>query len=111
MQELTSMGLKTVIPQIMSYNTEFPWQPDEFIVWDKKWVNISSYPNPQPYFYNRCLHASKVNNSKATVFRTMQFNLFVVVLEKQWLEYEKYKEKHEQDKVTSMPDSLAMTPP
>jgi hypothetical protein len=91
--ELASMALKTVVPHITFYDPDFPWQPDEFIVCDKKWISISSYLGAHPYFYNECLHASKAKNSKVTVFKTMQFNLFVVTPERQWLEYEKSKEE------------------
>jgi len=69
-QELASMALKTIVPQIMSYNPKFPWWPDEFVIQDKKWVNILSYLNTQPYFYNECLHSSKAKNLKAVVFMT-----------------------------------------
>lgn len=75
------------------------------------WVNLSAYLDAKPYFYNECLHASKVKNSKAVVFKAMQFNLYVVVPEKQWTEYERFKEKEKsgEDKTAASTGSLAIT--
>ncbi|KAG6372778.1 hypothetical protein JVT61DRAFT_7177 [Boletus reticuloceps] len=92
-QALTSLALATIIPRIKAYNNLFPWCESEFIVCDEKWVNLSTYADMQPYFYAECLHPSKAKNSHAVVFKTEQFALYVVVPEKQWVEYETFKEK------------------
>ncbi|KAH0826502.1 hypothetical protein J3R83DRAFT_5507 [Lanmaoa asiatica] len=96
-RDLAAMSLKLIVPQITAYDPQFPWRPTEFVVRDKKWVNLSANKDLQPYFYNECLHASRAKNSKAVVFKSDQFTLFVVVPEKQWAEYEEFKQKRECD--------------
>jgi hypothetical protein len=54
------------------------------------------YNDTKPYFYDECLHVSKAKNSRAMVFKTEQFSIFVVVPEKQWEEFQEFKEKPKQ---------------
>lgn len=92
-----------IVPQIKAYDAQFQWRDAEFAVWDKKWVDLMKYNDIRPYFYDECLHPSKTKNSRAMVFKTEQFSIFVVVPEKQWEEFQEFKEKHERKKLESNP--------
>lgn len=65
----------------------------------------------EPYFYNECLRPGKGKNSRALVFKSDRFGLFVVVPEKQWEEYETFKEKRQQGTQVSSTSSLLVAPP
>ena len=93
--ELVVMALETITPRIKAYDPRFAWHECEFIVRDAKWVDLSRHPSSDPYFYADCLHPSTRKNSKATVFKSKQFSLHVVIPERQWMEYEAFKEKSE----------------
>ena len=53
------------------------------------------HSSAQPYFYGDCLNASNRKNSKAVVFKTKQFSLFVIVPEAQWEQFEAFRDKLE----------------
>lgn len=102
---------------------QFQWRDNEFIIRDKKWVDLMKYNDTKPYFCDECLHASKAKNSRAMVFKTAQFSIFVVMLEKQWEEFQVFKEKcewkHESNILVPVPpaqvrqvhsDAIAPTP-
>ena len=88
-----SIVLETVIPHIKAYNPQFQWQENKFVVHDAKWIDLSKHPSLQPYFYNKCLHASNRKGSKAPVFKSKQFGLFIIVPEHQWEEFEMFRDK------------------
>ena len=97
-QELVTIALDTIIPQIKAYAniSQFPWQEQEFIVCDKKWVDLTKYTNDHLYFYDKCLHSGKGKNLRAAmVFKTAQFSHFIIVPVGQWLELEDFREKCE----------------
>ncbi|KAI6004803.1 hypothetical protein EDD15DRAFT_2359683 [Pisolithus albus] len=115
-RELAGIALETLIPRIKAYSPQFYWQEDEFIVRDSKWVDLSRHASTQGYFYNECLHASNRKGSKATVFKSKQFMLFVVVPAKQWEEFEKFREKLQSSppihgQQMSLANSSATSPP
>ena len=59
-------------------------------------MDLTKYTNDHPYFYDGCLHSGKGKNSRAaTVFKTAQFSLFIIVPAGQWLEFEDFREKCE----------------
>ncbi|KAG8220317.1 hypothetical protein J3R82DRAFT_3521 [Butyriboletus roseoflavus] len=69
-QELVVLAFEAVVPQIKAYDPRFPWRNNEFIVRDKKWVNLTTYANMQPYFNNECLHPGRSKNSKGLIFKS-----------------------------------------
>lgn len=58
-------------------------------------MDLSRYASNDPYSYTDYLHPSTQKNSRATVFKTKQFSLHVIIPEYQWMEYEAFKEKLE----------------
>lgn len=93
--QLASIALCTVVPRIKAYYPSFGWRENEFMVRDTKWVDLMRHPSTQPYFYGDCLNASNRKNSKAMVFKTKQFGLFVIVPEAQWEQFEAFRDKLE----------------
>lgn len=91
--ELVAIVLETVVPHIKAYFPQFHWREHKFVVRDSKWVDLSWDPNPQPYFYKDCLHASNRKGLKGTVFKPKQFMLFVVIPANQWEEFKTFWEK------------------
>jgi len=83
------------VPCIKTYYPSFGWRENDFIVHDTKWVDLMKHPSAQPYFYGDCLNASNRKNSKAIVFKTKQFSLFVIVPEAQWEGFEVFRDKLE----------------
>jgi len=83
------------VPHIKTYYPSFGWRENEFIVHDAKWVDLMKHPSAQPYFYGDCLNASNRKNSKAIVFKTKQFGLFVIVPKAQWEEFKAFHDKLE----------------
>lgn len=79
-----------IIPKIKALCPAFPWRDSEFVVRDAGWVNLSTYPSSEAYFYKDCMtHNAK---SSKPVFKTRAFDLMVVVLASQWLEYNTFIE-------------------
>ncbi|KAI5988557.1 hypothetical protein EDD15DRAFT_2371224 [Pisolithus albus] len=117
-RELAVIALETLIPRVKAFFPQFHWREDEFVVRDSKWVDLTRHPSPQPYFYSECLHASNRKGSKATVFKSKQFMLFVIVPARQWEEFEAFREKlqssppvHAQHlSASSLPCSTVSTP-
>ncbi|KIK91876.1 hypothetical protein PAXRUDRAFT_148509 [Paxillus rubicundulus Ve08.2h10] len=91
--ELVTIALDTIIPCIEAFCRQFPWRPREFVVHDVRWADLTKHPIPsQPYFYRECLQPSSRKNSKAMVFKTKLFSLFVVVPDSQWQDYQDFLE-------------------
>ncbi|KIK77273.1 hypothetical protein PAXRUDRAFT_17625 [Paxillus rubicundulus Ve08.2h10] len=93
--EFISLALETITPRIRAHCPQFPWQVDEFVIRDAKWVDLSQHSPLLPYFYHECLHQASCKNSKAMVFKTKQFSLYVVIPEGQWNSMDKFQEKLE----------------
>ncbi|KAJ8586860.1 hypothetical protein M405DRAFT_843570 [Rhizopogon salebrosus TDB-379] len=106
---LIEIALDTVLPKIQSFS-EFCWRPQEFVVRDGGWVDLSTHRHSEPYFYSQCVQQSR-KGAKTLSFKTKQFTLLVVVPESQWREYEAWLEQVEEDAahqhiVTSEPGSI-----
>ncbi|KAF9218766.1 hypothetical protein BS17DRAFT_822478 [Gyrodon lividus] len=71
--ELVLLALETITPHMRVHCPQFPWQVDEFVVHDAKWASCK--------------------NSKAMVFKTKQFSLYVVIPEGQWNDMDEFQEK------------------
>ncbi|KAI6142100.1 hypothetical protein BKA82DRAFT_4438534 [Pisolithus tinctorius] len=91
--ELSAIALGILVPRIKDYCPQFPWQEEEFFIHDSKWVDLSRHSSPTAYFYGDCLHDSNWKGSKAKVFKSKQFMLFVIVPANQWEEFEEFREK------------------
>ncbi|KAI6138900.1 hypothetical protein BKA82DRAFT_144031 [Pisolithus tinctorius] len=91
--ELLAIALGILVLRIKDYCPQFPWQEEEFFVCDSKWVDLSRHSSPMAYFYGDCLHDSNRKGSKAKVFKSKQFMLFVIVPANQWEEFEEFREK------------------
>ncbi|KAG1760020.1 hypothetical protein EDD22DRAFT_955335 [Suillus occidentalis] len=104
---LIMLSLDTVLPKIQAFAAGFPWRQDQFIVRDGGWVDLSTHPPHQPYFYSQCMHATR-KGSCATTFKSKQFLLYVVVPMAQWEDYEMWLDKAEEERFSmrSRPESL-----
>ena len=93
----------------MAFCPEFPWCPDEFVVRDDTWVDLSNHHETaetcQGYFYRECLHLK----GKSYVFKTHQFPLYVVVPQSQWTEYEQFLVQRDGLATTEQHESFATT--
>ncbi|KAI5997270.1 hypothetical protein F5J12DRAFT_785209 [Pisolithus orientalis] len=117
--ELSAIALGILVLRIKDYCPQFPWREEEFFIHDSKWVDLSRHSSPTAYFYGDCLHDSNQKGSKAKVFKSKQFMLFIIVPVNQWEEFEEFREKlhssppaHEQQTSraslsTSLPGSTA----
>lgn len=92
---LISLALDTIGPKIEAFAPGFPWRQDKFLVRDGAWVDLATHPADAPYFYSQCLHPSR-KGSRAMVFKTRQFTVFVVVPMAQWDDYESWLDKVEE---------------
>ncbi|KAF8125112.1 hypothetical protein EV363DRAFT_1537337 [Boletus edulis] len=100
---LVQAALSKLLPLIRAYCPEFPWREDEFVVRDKRWINLSALTVMMGpgYFYEECLVDSKKGAKK---FKSgKQFLLYVVVPEKQWDEVEQFRENLKALPSTSSP--------
>ncbi|KIK37537.1 hypothetical protein CY34DRAFT_15633 [Suillus luteus UH-Slu-Lm8-n1] len=104
---LITLSLDTVLPKIQAFAAGFPWRQDQFIVRDGGWVDLSTHPPHQPYFYSQCMHATH-KGSRAMTFKSKQFLLYVVVPMAQWEDYEMWLDKAEEERFSmrSRPESL-----
>ncbi|KAG1878330.1 hypothetical protein F4604DRAFT_1680016 [Suillus subluteus] len=104
---LIALSLDTVLPKIQAFAAGFPWHQDQFIVRDGGWVDLSTHPPRQPYFYSQCMHAAR-KGLRAMTFKSKQFLLYVVVPAAQWEDYEAWLEKAEEERfsVHSRPELL-----
>lgn len=89
------IAFDTILPKILTFGAGFSWHIEEFIVRDAMWVDLSTHKASIPYFLLQCMVASK-KVSKASMFKTKQFALMVVIPEAQWNEYEEWLEKAEE---------------
>ncbi|KAG0693446.1 hypothetical protein DFH29DRAFT_1007288 [Suillus ampliporus] len=94
---LINIALDTILPKLLALSPTFAWRTLEFIVRDAGWVNLSTHPANRIYFYSECWHTSKRGGKESKVFKSKQFALIVVVPESQWLKYEEWLEKTEEE--------------
>ncbi|KAG1726456.1 hypothetical protein EDB19DRAFT_1944811 [Suillus lakei] len=92
---LITLSLDTILPKIQAFVTGFPWRQDQFIIQDGGWVDLSTHPPRQPYFYSQCTQATR-KGLRAMTFKLKQFLLYVVVPMAQWEDYEMWLEKAEE---------------
>ncbi|KIO09155.1 hypothetical protein M404DRAFT_132723 [Pisolithus tinctorius Marx 270] len=90
-QDLVMVALKTIVPKVKTFCPTFPWWFNEFVVHDTDWVDLSAHHSPLPYFYPECLQPA-CKNPNSVVFKSKQFQLYVVVPAAQWHEYEVFFE-------------------
>ncbi|KAG6378351.1 hypothetical protein JVT61DRAFT_14076 [Boletus reticuloceps] len=106
-EDLVQVALATLVPLIKAYCPEFPWREAEFIVRDKRWLNLATQTvsDSPGHFYNECLVVGKKGALKFKPGK--QFPLFVVVPEKQWDELEEFRESLKALTKSSKPSSHA----
>ncbi|KAF9232882.1 hypothetical protein BU15DRAFT_67057 [Melanogaster broomeanus] len=110
--ELVKLALTTIVPCLKDHCPRFQWREDEFVVRDSQWVDLSKHADPfAPYFFKDCLQPSTRKNSKALVFKSKQFSLYVVIPEPQWLEYQDFIEKMDEDAASPTLGSEPLTAP
>ncbi|KAG1883960.1 hypothetical protein F4604DRAFT_1919765 [Suillus subluteus] len=93
---LMALALDTILPKVQAFAVGFPWCHDQFIIQDGGWVDLSTHPPCQPYFYSQCMHATR-KGSCAMTFKSKQFLLYVVVPMAQWEDYEIWLDKAEEE--------------
>ncbi|KAG1808361.1 hypothetical protein EV424DRAFT_1543509 [Suillus variegatus] len=94
---LITLSLDTILPKIQAFATGFPWRQDQFVIRDGGWVDLSTHPPCQPYFYSQCTQATR-KGLRAMTFKLKQFLLYVVVPTAQWEDYETWLEKAEEER-------------
>jgi hypothetical protein len=92
---LIALSLDTTLLKIQAFATDFSWCQDQFIIRDGGWVDLSTHPPRQPYFYSQCTQAT-CKGSRAMTFKSKQFLLYVIVPMAQWEDYEMWLEKAEE---------------
>ena len=91
---LVAVARQTLDPHIIAFCPEFPWWPDEFIMLDDLWVDLTNHLKVHKgYFYNECIQPSNHKNSKEMVFKSRSFTLYVVVPQSQWVKYQQFVAK------------------
>ncbi|KAG1896357.1 uncharacterized protein F5891DRAFT_1247366 [Suillus fuscotomentosus] len=105
---LIALALDTIWPKIQAFAGGFPWRQDQFVIRDGGWVDLSTHPPRQPYFYSQCMHATR-KGSRAMTFKPKQFLLYVVVPMSQWENYETWLDKAEEERFSthSWPELLS----
>ncbi|KIO09184.1 hypothetical protein M404DRAFT_99929, partial [Pisolithus tinctorius Marx 270] len=86
-QDLVTVALETIVPKVKTFCPTFPWWFNKFVVRDTDWVDLGAHHSPLPYFYPQCLQPAH-KNPNSVVFKSKQFQLYVVVPAAQWHEYE-----------------------
>ncbi|KAG1773283.1 hypothetical protein EV702DRAFT_583738 [Suillus placidus] len=94
---LITLLLDTILPKIRAFAAGFLWRQDQFIVRDGGWVDLSTHPPRQPYFYLECMQATR-KGLRAMTFKSKQFVLYVVVPTAQWEEYETWLDKVQEER-------------
>ncbi|KAG2352477.1 hypothetical protein BDR07DRAFT_1480291 [Suillus spraguei] len=94
---LITLSLDTILPKIQAFATGFPWRQDQFVIRDGGWVDLSTHPPRQPYFYSQCTQATR-KGLRAMTFKSKIFLLYVVVPTAQWEDYETWLEKAEEER-------------
>ncbi|KAG1887343.1 hypothetical protein F4604DRAFT_1675320 [Suillus subluteus] len=94
---LINLAFNTVIPKLLVFGNGFPWRINEFTVWDAAWVDLSTHPSHVPYFFSQCLVPSRCGQ-KVPTFKSKQFTLAVTVPAAQWVEYEEWLDKIEEQR-------------
>ncbi|KAG1844966.1 hypothetical protein DFJ58DRAFT_894305, partial [Suillus subalutaceus] len=92
-----TLALDTILPKVQAFAVGFPWCHDQFVIRDGGWVDLSTHPPCQPYFYSQCMHATR-KGSRAMTFKSKQFLFYVVVPMAQWEDYEIWLDKAEEER-------------
>ncbi|KAG6371949.1 hypothetical protein JVT61DRAFT_8963 [Boletus reticuloceps] len=93
---LVAVAHETLDPHILAFCSDFAWRPDEFVVRDESWVDLTKHVDAhEPYFYRECLQLSNSKISKGAKFKSRTFNLYVVVPQSQWVDYEQFIAKRD----------------
>jgi hypothetical protein len=95
--------------KIQAFATGFPWRQDQFIIRDGRWVDLSTHPPHQPYFYSQCMQATR-KGLHAMTFKSKQFLLYVIVPTAQWEDYETWLEKAEEVCIFQLYDASTYLP-
>ncbi|KAG2150989.1 uncharacterized protein EDB93DRAFT_1276702 [Suillus bovinus] len=101
---LITLSLDTILPKIQAFATGFPWRQDQFVIRDGGWVDLSTHPPRQPYFYSQCTQATR-KGLRTMTFKSKQFLLYVVVPTAQWEDYETWLEKAEESEPLFLPSA------
>ena len=94
-QGLICIARDTIIPKIEAFCPDFPWRNSEYVVRDSGWVDLSTYPQSEAYFYPDCISYNR--KTSKPVFKSKCFPLMVVVPAAQWHEYEMFMEGREKN--------------